>query len=61
MDVELYVGYGSHRWDTTIIEIPEDTPADQVESVAIDIGQNLLFNNPNTEDEVAFVGVYSIL
>lgn len=59
-DVEIYIGYTSHKWDTQYVSIPFDTPEEKVEEVAIQKGTVSFFNNPNTRDEVAFVGVYHI-
>ena len=58
--VEMYVGYFNHTWDTVFIDIPLSTPSHKVEQVAIDMASQKLYNNPNTLDEVAFVGIYNI-
>jgi len=60
MKIELYIGYANHTWDTKIITIPDDTPSEEIEEVAVGYGEKEFFNNPNTEDEIAFVGIYSI-
>lgn len=57
--IEVYLAYTNHTWDTKIIEIPADTPGMWAEEVAEKEATKLFFNNPNTCDEVAFVGVYN--
>ena len=57
--VEVYLGYTNNTWDTKIIEIPGNTPGALVETVAERKAMKLFFNNPNTFDEVAFVGIYN--
>ena len=59
-DVEIYIGYISHKWETQYVSIPFDTPKEKVEEVATQKGTALFFNNPYTHDEVAFVGIYHI-
>jgi len=56
MEVELYVAYMNHTWDTFIVSV--DDNVESIEEEALKIGQKELFNNPNTKDEVAFIGIY---
>ena len=58
--VEVYVGYSNHTWATFFIEIPLSTPEENIEKVTIDKAIDLYHNNPNTVDEVAFIGIYNI-
>lgn len=58
--VEIFIGYSNHTWDTQTIPILKETPEHKIEKVAIEIAQRLFYNNPNTKDEVAFVGVYNV-
>jgi len=57
--VEVYLGYIDHTWDTKIIEIPANTPNMLLDKVAELEAVKLFFDNPDTHDEVAFVGVYN--
>lgn len=57
--VEVYLGYANNTWDTAIVEIPGNTSLELLEQVAEREAIKLFFNNPDTGDEVAFVGVYN--
>lgn len=63
-DIEMYVGYCDHRWETITILIPSSTPEDKINEIAVNmtmtrlISRGLLYGD--TLDEVAFVGVYHI-
>ena len=54
--VELYIGVGSDygTWHTEYVEIPRDTPEEQVELVAINQGKE------DFRDGFMFVGIYAI-
>jgi hypothetical protein len=56
-EIEMYVGYCSHTWDTEVIDIPGDTPEDKIESVAV-AAMTAKLNAENVE--TAFIGVYHI-
>jgi len=58
--IEMYVGYLNHTWDTVFVEIPLSTPEEEIEKVATDKAISLFYNNPNTDDEVAFIDVYNV-
>jgi hypothetical protein len=57
--IEVYLAYTNHTWDTEIIEIPRNTPERRLVETAEKEAMKLFFNNPNTHDEVAFIGVYN--
>jgi len=59
-DIEIYVGYCNHTWETQFVSIPSSTPEDKIKETAINTAMNLFHNNPNTSDEVAFVGIYNV-
>lgn len=59
--IELYVGYTDHTWNTTIIEIPTNVEPGLLEAVYWQEVEKLMKNNPQylLKNEVAFVGVYN--
>jgi|TARA_R110000822_G_scaffold134760_1_gene272451 hypothetical protein len=54
-NIEVYIGIGSDfgTWSTEYVEIPRDTPEDQIESVAIDQAKSEIA-------EYMFIGIYAI-
>lgn len=55
--VEMYVCFDDHTWqEGHDVEIPEDTPAEDIERVALEVAR-LEFVD---DDAVMFYGVYSI-
>jgi hypothetical protein len=61
-DVEIYVGYTNHTWDTIFISIPLSILEDEmkIKKIAKIKIIDLFYNSPNTREEVAFIGVYNI-
>ena len=56
-NIEIYTGYHDNTWDSYYVEIPADTPENDIEKVAIGIEEN----NLNQKGViVAFIGLYSI-
>ena len=53
--VELAVGELDHRWYTTNVEIPRDTPEDKIEEVAVE-----KLTKELGKQEVAFITLYHI-
>ncbi len=52
--IEMYCCYDDYTWqDGHLVDIPADTPADQVEQMAIDMAK-IKFNNP----AIVFICVY---
>jgi len=58
MDVEMYVGYDDRTWETMLVEIPDDTPEDQIEKFAQDELDKLL---RDADVGVAFTGIYLMM
>ena len=55
MDIEMYVGYLDHTWQIVNVEIPDDTPENEIDTVA-----ETKLEEQFKETEIAFVGVYHI-
>ena len=58
--IEMYYGYSyggdSGSWETDYVDIPIDTPEEEIEQVAKEIAKN-----EYQGDDLAFVGVYHIV
>jgi len=59
-NIEMYIGYLNHTWDTVFVPIPLSTPEEEIEKVATDKAIDIFYNSPNTPDEVVFIDVYNI-
>jgi hypothetical protein len=54
--VEMYCCYADHTWrEGTFVEIPADTPADEIERAAI-----LVAEERYRDESIAIIGVYHI-
>lgn len=54
--IEMYCCYDDYTWQCEhFVEIPEDTPEDKIEEVAIALARKKF-----TDNSIMFVGVYSI-
>lgn len=54
--VEMYCCYDDHTWqDSHFVEVPENTPEDQIENLAMKLAHEKF-----TDDSIVFIGVYSI-
>ena len=50
--IELYIGYTDNTWSTVEVEIPADTPEEDIEEIAI---EQL---DTNLAQAAAFIGLY---
>jgi hypothetical protein len=54
--VEMWLAYDDHTWqDSHFVEIPLDTPEEEIERTAIHIAEERF-----TDPAIVFIGVYSI-